>query len=37
MEKTLKTTKGRVHQKSTKQAGKGAGVAMKIDAQDKIR
>jgi hypothetical protein len=37
MEKTLITIKGRVHQKSTEQAGKGAGLAMKIAAQDKIR
>jgi hypothetical protein len=34
MEKTLTTTKGHVHQKSTKQAGKGAGLAMRIATQD---
>jgi hypothetical protein len=37
MEKTLTTTKGRVHQKSTEQAGKGTGLAMRIAAQGKIR
>jgi hypothetical protein len=34
MEKTLTTTKGHVHQKSTEQAGKGAGLATRIAAQD---
>jgi hypothetical protein len=37
MEKTLITTKGHVHQKSIEQAGKGAGLAMKIATQDEIR
>jgi hypothetical protein len=37
MEKMLITIKGRVHQKLTKQAGKGAGLATKIAAQGKIR
>jgi hypothetical protein len=32
MEKTLKITKGHVHQKSTEQVGKGAGLAMRIAA-----
>jgi hypothetical protein len=30
MEKTLTTTKGRVHQKLIEQAGKGGGLAMRI-------
>jgi hypothetical protein len=34
MEKTLTTTKGHVNQKLTKQAGKGAGLATRIVAQD---
>jgi hypothetical protein len=34
MEKTLTTTKGRIHQKWTEQAGKGDGLAMRIAAQD---
>jgi hypothetical protein len=37
MEKTLTTTKGNVHQKSTKQAGKGAGLATRIVAQDETK
>jgi hypothetical protein len=37
MEKTLRTTKGRAHQKSIEQAGKGEGLAMKIAAQSEIR
>jgi hypothetical protein len=34
MEKTLTTIKWHVHQKSTKQAGKGVGLIMRIAAQD---
>jgi hypothetical protein len=37
MEKMRITTKGRIHQKSIEQAGKGEGLAMKIAAQGKIR
>jgi hypothetical protein len=37
MEKMLTTTKGRVHQKSIEQAGKGAGLATRIAAQGEIR
>jgi hypothetical protein len=37
MEKTRTTTKGCVHQKSTEQAGKGKGLAMRTAAQGKTR
>jgi hypothetical protein len=37
MEKTLTTTKGHAHQKSTEQACKGAGLAKRIAAEDEIR
>jgi hypothetical protein len=37
MEKTRTTTKGRVHQKSTEQAGKGEGLAMRTAAQGETR
>jgi hypothetical protein len=34
MEKTLITTKGHIHQKSTEQAGKGTGLATRTATQD---
>jgi hypothetical protein len=34
MEKMLTTTKGHVHQKSTEQASKGAGLATRIAADE---
>jgi hypothetical protein len=37
MEKMRITIKGRVHQKSIEQVGKGEGLAMKIAAQGEIR
>jgi hypothetical protein len=37
MERTHITTKGGVHQKSTKQAGRGEDIAMEIATQGEIR